>query len=404
MYKLIIIDDELGYLETLASLFDWASMDFELAETFSSSEKAVSYLESNHVDAILTDVKMPIFSGLDIAKICYEKYPHIKIAFLTAYSDFEYAKNAIKYNVIDYILKATSFTELAASLENFLLSVAASAEQEPVQSIAENPEQFKKQELFSNLLLGMIHSKDELKNQLASVGLNDVNPDAPCCLFTFILDDFNNRLKQWKHSREQLYLAIEQMVLSKNSSIAFFITRYAHDKLEFIALQKNNCTDFSRILDEKLTELTENAKSLLKLDIRVISRMDFDAMTELINCDEINPDMNLRTQDIILAKAHRYIQENYNRNISLNEIAAYVALSPTYFSAYYKKVSKSNFNTDLNKYRIEKAKELLTDANTKASHVFYTVGYQSYTYFYKLFKKYTGMTPASYQAKYSKKK
>ncbi|MBO5265346.1 MAG: response regulator, partial [Ruminococcus sp.] len=112
MYKLIIIDDEPCFLESIVALFDWQLMNFELAATFTDSKKALQYLETNHVDAILTDIKMPKLSGLELARICHKTYPQIKIAFLTAYSDFDYAKAAVKYNVTDYILKATSFSEL----------------------------------------------------------------------------------------------------------------------------------------------------------------------------------------------------------------------------------------------------------------------------------------------------
>lgn len=404
MYKLIIIDDEPEYLETILSIFDWSSLGYEYPHTFNNSSDAISYLEHNKVDAILTDIQMPVYTGIDIARICHEKYPHIKTAFLTAYSDFEYAKSAIKYNVTDYIIKGSSFIELSATIEDFLLSVSSSSATDSPPSTPDDIEKFKKQQLFSNLLLGMVHSETELKKGLASVGLSDINISLPCCILTFILEDFNDYLQHWKHSREQLYLAIEQMVLSENSSVAFYITRYAHDKLEFIVMCHHNCSDFEQALSKNLNILIQNANSLLGLKIRQINRLDFKSMTKLINGQEIQFGTDPVNPDSILEKARQYIRDNYNKNISLNEIAAHVALSPTYFSSYYKKVSKSNFNSDLNKYRIEKAKEILANTDTKASQVFHMIGYQSYTYFYKIFKEYTGMTPANYQMQFMKKK
>lgn len=403
MKKLIIIDDEICFLESISTLFDWSTMNFELAATFTDSSAALSYLEEHPVDAILSDIKMPQMSGLELAKICQEKYPHIKIAFLTAYSNFEYAKTAIKYNVTDYILKATSFSELSASIEEFLLPISAESQADSI-CLSENMERFQKQQIFTNLLLGMIHSREELLEQLAEVGLTEVDFAEPCSLLTLMLEDFNQYLQGWHHTREQFYQAIEQMFLSCNPDLSFHVTRYAHDKLEFLVLSKRKTADFEKALENSLLSFYQNTASILKINVHLLERKDFPSPESLINEREIEFNADSVNPNTIIEKTRQYIEKNYQKSILLTDIAAHVALSPTYFSAYYKKVTHSNFNIDLNKFRIQKAKEILETTPIKASQVFHMVGYQSYTYFYKIFKEYTGMTPANYQTKYSKNK
>lgn len=112
MYKLVIVDDDSFMLKMLSSAFDWEEMGFVIDKTFSSSESCLQYLKEHSVDGLLTDIVMPNTSGLDIAKICSEFYPNIGIVIISAHSDFKYAREAIKYNVIDYLLKPINDDEL----------------------------------------------------------------------------------------------------------------------------------------------------------------------------------------------------------------------------------------------------------------------------------------------------
>lgn len=130
MYKLIIADDDIMMLELFKSAFDWESMGMEIAATFSSAAECLEYLKKNQIDAILTDIRMPHLSGLELAKICSELYPNIGIVITSAYTDFEYAHQAIKYNVIDYVLKPIDdddFAKAMSRLKTFLDNSAPSS-------------------------------------------------------------------------------------------------------------------------------------------------------------------------------------------------------------------------------------------------------------------------------------
>lgn len=117
MYKLIIVDDEPMIVEQLAMAFEWNKMGFELIETFTSGRQTMEYIQNNPVDCLLADVKMPNINGLDLAKYCYENHPYIGIVLISAYKNFEYAHQAIQYNIIDYVLKPISEEQFFSAMK-----------------------------------------------------------------------------------------------------------------------------------------------------------------------------------------------------------------------------------------------------------------------------------------------
>lgn len=112
MYTLIIINDEIHTLKLLSKMVDWESLGFSLSETFHSSQKAFDYIKSNHVDVIITDIKMPKISGIDIAKYCHDNGIDTKIVFLSGFQIFDYAKQGIKYKVSDFLTKPITKKDL----------------------------------------------------------------------------------------------------------------------------------------------------------------------------------------------------------------------------------------------------------------------------------------------------
>lgn len=99
----------------------------------------------------------------------------------------------------------------------------------------------------------------------------------------------------------------------------------------------------------------------------------------------------------IIRKSVDYIRRNYSNKITLEDVASYVYLSPSYFSKVFKDEMELNFNAYLNKIRIEKSKQLLTNDKVKLVDVSGLVGFEDQSYFSKVFKKLTGTTPGKYR-------
>ncbi|MBF9014606.1 helix-turn-helix domain-containing protein [Oceanispirochaeta sp. M2] len=98
----------------------------------------------------------------------------------------------------------------------------------------------------------------------------------------------------------------------------------------------------------------------------------------------------------IIHRVQRYVEENYQRDLTLSEIAETVFLSPVYFCRLFKELTGLNFLTYLTNHRMEKAKELLVTNQYKIGEVGQLVGYNNTKYFTRVFKKHCGVTPSDY--------
>lgn len=92
-----------------------------------------------------------------------------------------------------------------------------------------------------------------------------------------------------------------------------------------------------------------------------------------------------------------YINNNFERSLSLGDIAKYVFLSPSYFSRAFKEEMNVSPISYLLKVRIERSKELLADSDQKVGHIALSIGFSNQQRFNELFKKHTGMTPLQYR-------
>ncbi len=100
---------------------------------------------------------------------------------------------------------------------------------------------------------------------------------------------------------------------------------------------------------------------------------------------------------MLLLSAVRYIKDNYNRDISRDEVANKINLAPCYFSQIFKQTFGESYVEYVRKIRIEKAKHLLKSTDYRNSKISTQVGYNDSKYFTKVFRAYTGLTPCDYK-------
>ena len=110
---LLLIDDEKNYLLVLETLLTEAGY---AVTALNDPETALAFLEESEVDIVITDITMPVKSGLEMIADTREEYKYIAI-ILTGYSEFEYAQQAIRNGVSDYVLKPLDMDEMGAALE-----------------------------------------------------------------------------------------------------------------------------------------------------------------------------------------------------------------------------------------------------------------------------------------------
>lgn len=113
MYSLIVIDDEIELLEGLENHFPWERYGFKVMKSFGSGQNALAWLKDNSTDVVLTDIRMPFLSGLELIRRIKEISAHPPLfCLLSAHQEFSYAQEGIKLGVKHYLLKPTDFDEI----------------------------------------------------------------------------------------------------------------------------------------------------------------------------------------------------------------------------------------------------------------------------------------------------
>ncbi len=112
MYSILIADDEPVVVDCMREDIKWDELDISDVFSAYSGEQALSILNDNHVDVILTDIRMPGIDGIELADIVQKKWPFTKTIFLSGYNDFEYAQKAVAINIFSYILKPAPYSEV----------------------------------------------------------------------------------------------------------------------------------------------------------------------------------------------------------------------------------------------------------------------------------------------------
>lgn len=105
-------DDEKRLLSGLCDFYPWKDLGFQIVARAENGRQVLDYVARNPVDVVFTDISMPVMTGIELAEVLHREYPNIKIVFLSGYSEFQYARQALKYGVHDYILKPVKTDEL----------------------------------------------------------------------------------------------------------------------------------------------------------------------------------------------------------------------------------------------------------------------------------------------------
>jgi len=116
MFTVIVVDDEPTSLEHICATFELIGLDFNIVDTAENGKEALEKVKIHNPDLLITDVKMPIMSGIELVSQMKEQFPFIEALIVSGYSDFDYAKAALKAGVADYVLKPISPSNLKSVL------------------------------------------------------------------------------------------------------------------------------------------------------------------------------------------------------------------------------------------------------------------------------------------------
>ncbi|MCR6514786.1 MAG: response regulator transcription factor [Clostridium sp.] len=236
MYKVMLVDDEKLITEGLKNLIDWEKLNLEVVATANNGEEALRKLKEEKVHIVITDINMPVMTGLDLIKEVKGKDNKTNFIILSGYDEFSYAKKAIEYGVDSYILKPIDEEELEKTLIKLLARIEKSKKE-------------KKDVLYKNTKLlqfinGKINKEEILKIEdelniplrgksytVSSIILNKKNEDGKYINIDEIIEEYSGKNYELLHKFDGQTILINSWDLDvKNEDILKYFN-FIKDKL-----------------------------------------------------------------------------------------------------------------------------------------------------------------------------
>jgi two-component system response regulator YesN len=178
-YSVILVDDEEDVIRTIIHKIDWDSLGFEMRGYAMNGFEAMDLADEVQPDVVMTDIQMPYMDGLELTKKLKEKYPAVKIIVFSGFDKFDYAKEAIRLEVEEYILKPIDAGELSSVFER--IKVNLDKERDARQNADRLEHYFSAslpilQETFYTALIEGRIKREELDTQMKNYQISDQGP------------------------------------------------------------------------------------------------------------------------------------------------------------------------------------------------------------------------------------
>ncbi len=410
MYTIVIADDEEELRQSLIRHIDWEEVGFEVVGEASNGAQALELVEKLEPDLLLSDIRMPYMSGIELARAVREIRPTMFIAFLSGYDDFSYAQQAIQYNIISYMLKPISVADISAELRKIRIKIDEKFTEFTKQS--EEKEQQKLNTFLMPLLLDPFQEdvnaqvdawETMLEKDATEKGLplsEMRNYDYTVLVTTFLDEDGNTCTDNGS------VVAVHQTA----KKYLFHTGFYSNGKV--ISLLAGTPGATKKYLHILVEDIDQSVRRILNLHTKIGVSRPFEI---LAHCHEAYVEASkafsaARSSDMdvifisdleqkssgsaICDKALALIDEQYmNSEISLLSISNEISVSPNYLSALIKRSTGSTFINILTSKRMEKAKSLLLGTSMRINEIAEQCGYNDQHYFSYCFKKYEGISP-----------
>lgn len=131
MIRIVIVDDNRVTAQAIARAPIWKENDIEIVGIAFNGKQALKLLDED-IHVLVTDIRMPLMDGLELTALAKQKYPNLQVIFISAYTEFEYAQQALKLKVFDYISKPVDYSIL---MEKILAAYDAESRKRKVENL-----------------------------------------------------------------------------------------------------------------------------------------------------------------------------------------------------------------------------------------------------------------------------
>lgn len=411
--RIIVVDDDkiirMGLIKILNKLFD----NHEVVGDFQNGALALEYLKENEgeIDLVITDIKMPVMTGIELVKSAINelRLPPIFLV-LSGYDEFTYVRDTMRYGAFNYLLKPIKKDELKKVIEDVEIKLQELKKKDNImnKSIELIKKDFFKHLLFSNTDINLKMDKSLLDNiqldenyyyKMIILPMNKEDKE----IGSKLLSEYIKEVIKFNEKIEYLYF-----YFGDNVYIIFYFNINEIQSIELLVNEIDSKTDIfiendMSIFILKSTEKVWELREYVKIVKRVKENMIYTKKIKKYFIEDLNELSEILSDDKAVYSATsiklaiQFITNNFDKNITLKDVADEVFLSQNYLSELFKKETGEGFYEFLSNYRIKRAKEMLITTNLKIYEIAESVGYNDSITFGRAFKKITGTTPNSFR-------
>ena len=376
-YQVLLVDDELIYLQYLQKMIDWEILGCEICGCAQNGEEAIRMVEDRKPDIVFMDINMSQMDGLEACAALREKKCGAKVIIMTAFNEFSFAHRAIKLNVFDYLLKPFDEEEFEwIAVGNVVDGI------ENLQKTYQDAQMVRENRVKLVGPVNCFEDVQQLHSEITLMNTSDVN----LLIKAFEMKEYDKVdqmiEKMFALSKNQMFSFL--YVIATYYSLVTGIYGYYHYN------EENNLTDMIGTQANLVSEIGMCSTTQQMLDI--VRNYVYEAFSDC---------MNVRVgskKEILVAKIEQYLQQHYaEKSLSVNQIAEHLYFENSYIRRVFKMQTGKTIIQRLEEIRIEKARELLAEGTYKNSEVAELTGYCDQYYFSKRFKLFCGCSPSEYQ-------
>jgi len=317
-YKVFFVEDEIITRQGIRDNVDWQASGFEFCGEAADGEMALPLLRTAQPDVLITDIKMPFMDGLQLSKIMRERMPWVKIIILSGHDEFEYAQQALKLGVTDYLLKPVTVQNLQNALQK--LTVQLDQERKEKENLKKFQEQVEenrttlRERLLFKLVVGAVSPTDVIEQgQVLGLDLS-----ARHYLVVILKIELGDRTEQYDYDEFQQVQSAVIELAEKNPDI-FLLKR---DWGDLILIMKGSTPEYLEeerdLLLEEIRRMTEKTRfqltvglGAIKKELAHICQSFVEALAHTQNVDEHKPGVNQSAERAELLNLDRSAVENY---------------------------------------------------------------------------------------------
>ncbi len=429
MYRLLIVDDEPDIVEGLYNAFyDYEGLDLDIFKAYSAYD-AIKILNSERIDIVLSDIRMPGMDGLEMTRLVKERWPKCQVIFLSGHPEFAYIYEANQLDAVNYILKTEGYEKIAESLHSAVDRIQKEAKlSQPHRSGLEFSHKF-----IDFILESQTVNQEELEQILSNMNI-PMDPSDPVYM---MLGRLSGKSDMHFKERSKLYSVLDGMtgryilprynvILDEREMNTLVMILQPHDSHPGQAIDKelpSPITEIKGLAEMMQNGFFEESGSVLSFIIygepvymkdlgyyyRCILSMfgvyEAHGMELIVVDKDTMSSSDTSTMQYSMNSSHaiklvkEYIAQNLGRPISLTSLANEVNYNASYLSRLFKSSTGMNLTSYITAMRMEKARELLLNTNKKIAEIAQELCFASPSYFNQAFKKHTGMTPMEFRTK-----